>query len=102
MEEKDQEKQKEKEPSQNPSKVIFLQKHHSEEQIIGNVDEGIQTRRRMTSTPRRNDVALLSMIEPETFTRARILIGWKPWKKKCLKSRKMRHGSWYLVQRIKI
>lgn len=69
-EEKDQEKLKEKEPSQTPSKVKFLQKHHLEEQTIGNVNEGIQTRRRMTSTPRKNDVALLSMIEPETFTQA--------------------------------
>jgi len=48
----------------------FLQKHHPEEQIIGNIDEGMQTRRRMTSTPKKNDVSLLSMIEPETFTQA--------------------------------
>lgn len=39
-EEKDQEKQKEKELSQTHSKVKFLQKHHLEENIIGNVDEG--------------------------------------------------------------
>jgi len=69
-EEKDQEKQKEKEPSQTPSKMKFLQKRHPEEHIIGNIDEGMQTRRRMTSTPKKNDVALLSMIEPETFTQA--------------------------------
>jgi len=74
-EEKDQEKHKEKEPSQTPSKMKFLQKHHPEEQIIGNIDEGMQTRRRMTSTPKKNDVALLSMIELETFTQARIMIG---------------------------
>eukprot|EP00253_Pinus_taeda_P022104 PITA_22104 len=30
----------------------------------------MQTRRRMTSTPKKNDVALLSMIEPQTFTQA--------------------------------
>ena len=48
----------------------FLQKHHPKEQIIGNIDVGMQTRRRMTSTPKKNDVALLSMIEPETFTQA--------------------------------
>ena len=30
----------------------------------------MQTRRRMTNTPRKNDVSLLSMIEPETFTQA--------------------------------
>eukprot|EP00253_Pinus_taeda_P013863 PITA_13863 len=48
----------------------FLQKQHPEEQIIGNIDEGIQTRRRMKSTLKKNYVALLSMIEPETFTQA--------------------------------
>lgn len=48
----------------------FLQKHRPKEQIIVNVDEGIQTRRRMTSTPKRNDVSLLSMMEPKTFTHA--------------------------------
>ena len=48
----------------------FLKKHHPEEQIIANIDEGMQTRRRMTSTPKKNDVSLLSMIEPETFTQA--------------------------------
>ena len=59
---KDQEKTKEKEPSQTPSKLKFLQKYHREEQIIGNMDEGMQTRRRMTSTPKKNDVAPLSTI----------------------------------------
>lgn len=48
----------------------FLQKYHPKEQIIGNMDEGMETRRRMTSTPKKNDVSLLSMIEPETFTQA--------------------------------
>eukprot|EP00253_Pinus_taeda_P014082 PITA_14082 len=67
-EEKNQEKHKEKEPSQTPSKVKFLQKHHPEEQIIGNIDEWMQTQRRMTRTPKKNDVSLISMIEPETFT----------------------------------
>ena len=55
------------ESSQTPSKIKFVQRYHPEEQVIGNIDEGIQTRRRMISTPRKDDVALLSLIEPENF-----------------------------------
>ena len=58
------------EPSQTPSKIKFIQRHHPEEQVIGNIDEGIQTRRRMINTPRKDDVALLSLIEPENFSQA--------------------------------
>ena len=58
------------EPSQTPSKIKFIQRHHPEEQVIGNIDERIQTQRRMIKTPRKDDVALLSLIEPEIFSRA--------------------------------
>jgi len=54
----------------------FLQKYHPKEQIIANIYEGIQTRRRMTSTLKKNDAYLLSMIEPETFTQARKDLHW--------------------------
>ena len=43
------------------------------DQIIGDVDGGIQTRRKMTNTPNKNDIALLSPIGPENFTQARLL-----------------------------
>lgn len=39
-------------------------------QIIGNIDEGIQTQRRMKNNPREDDVALLSLIEHENFSQA--------------------------------
>lgn len=68
--EKDQEKKKQKESSQTPLKLKFIQKNHLEEKIINNVDEGIQTQRRMTSTLKRNDVAHLSMVKPKTFSKA--------------------------------
>ena len=68
-EEKDEEPQSE--PSQTPSKIKFLKKHHLEEQIVSNIDEGIQTRRRMKNAPRKYDVALLSLIECEIFSQAR-------------------------------
>ena len=58
------EEEEEKEPPHTPSKMKFLQKYHPEEQIIGKRDEGMQTRRRMIITPKRNVIALLSMIEP--------------------------------------
>eukprot|EP00253_Pinus_taeda_P022797 PITA_22797 len=60
----EEEEEEEKEPPHTPSKMKFIQKYHLEEQIIGNRDEGMQTRRRVTITPKRNVIALLSMIEP--------------------------------------
>ena len=48
----------------------YVQRHHPEEQIIGNRDEGVQTRRRISIKPKRKVIALLSMIEPETFAEA--------------------------------
>ena len=81
----------------------FLQKHHPEEQIIGNVDERMQTRRRMTSTPRKNDVALLSMIKPKTFTQASKDPHWvEVMEEEMSQIEKNETGSWYLIQRIKI
>ena len=38
------EEEEEKEPPQTPSKMKFLQKYHPEEQIIGNRDQGMQTK----------------------------------------------------------
>ena len=71
-EEENEETQREpqNESSETPSKIKFVQRCHPEEQVIGNIDEGIQTRRRMISTPRKDDVALLSLIEPENFSQA--------------------------------
>ena len=45
----------------------YVQRNHSEEQIIGDRDEGVQTGRRIKIKPKRKVFALLSMIEPETF-----------------------------------
>jgi hypothetical protein len=49
-------KEEQEEEEQSPSKTTFkfVQKHHPENQIIGDVDAGIQTRRRMTNTPRKS------------------------------------------------
>jgi len=48
----------------------YVQRHHPEENIIGDRDEGVQTRRRILITPKRKVIALLSMIEPKTFAEA--------------------------------
>ena len=48
----------------------YVERYHPEEQIIGDKDEGVQTRRRITTSPKRKVIALLSMIEPETFIEA--------------------------------
>lgn len=74
IDEEEEEEEEEREPPNTPSKTKYVQRHHPEEQIIGDKDEGVQTRRRITITPKRKVIALLSMIEPETFAKARILI----------------------------
>lgn len=75
-EEQESEEQKE-EQTQTPSKIAFkfVQKHHLEDQIIGDVDTGVQTRRRMKNTPKGSDITLRSLIEPKDFTQERIHIG---------------------------
>eukprot|EP00253_Pinus_taeda_P008340 PITA_08340 len=70
IDEEEEEEEEEREPPNTPSKVKYVQRHHPEEQIIGDRDEGVQTRRRITITPERKVFALLSMIEPETFAEA--------------------------------
>jgi len=37
----------------------YVQRHHPEEQIIGDRDEDVQTRRRISITPKRKAIALL-------------------------------------------
>eukprot|EP00253_Pinus_taeda_P019094 PITA_19094 len=66
----EEEEEEEREPPNTPSKMKYVQRHHPEEQIIGDKYEGVQTRRRITVTPKRKGIALLSMIEPETFAEA--------------------------------
>ena len=70
IDEEEQEEEEEREPPNTPSKTKYVQRHHPEEKIIGDKDEGVQTRRRITITPKRKFIALLSMIEPKTFAEA--------------------------------
>jgi hypothetical protein len=46
-----------------------VQKNHPSEQIIGNKDAGVETRRRICS-PEQQHLALLSTIEPSSFEEA--------------------------------
>jgi hypothetical protein len=46
-----------------------VQKNHPSEQIIGNKDAGVETRRRICS-PKRQHPTLLSTIEPSSFEEA--------------------------------
>jgi hypothetical protein len=50
-----------------PSKQV--QKNHSSDQIIGNKDAGVETRRKIRS-PEQTHLALLSTIEPNCFEEA--------------------------------
>eukprot|EP00253_Pinus_taeda_P024108 PITA_24108 len=70
IDEEEEEKEEEREPPNTPSKMKYVQRHHPEEHIIGDKDEGVHTRRRITITPKRKVIALLSMIELETFAKA--------------------------------
>ena len=51
-------------PPNIPSKRV--QKNHPSNQIIGNKDVGVETRRRIRS-PKQTHMALLSMIQPNNF-----------------------------------
>jgi hypothetical protein len=61
-------------PPKTPSKRI--QKNHPSDQIIGNKDAGIETRRRIHS-PEQLHLALLSSIEPNSFEEANKDEFWK-------------------------
>lgn len=65
-------KEEQEKEEQYPSKTTFkfVQKHHPKNQIIGDVDVGIQTRRRMTNSPWKVNFALLSKIEPKDFAKS--------------------------------
>jgi hypothetical protein len=54
-------------PPKTPSRRV--QKNHPSEQIIGNKDAGVETRRRIHS-PEQQHLALLSTIEPSSFEEA--------------------------------
>jgi hypothetical protein len=55
-------------PPKTPSRRV--QKNHPSDQIIGNKDAGVETRRRICS-PEKMHLALSSMIEPTCFEEAR-------------------------------
>jgi len=56
-----------------PSKRI--QKNHPLERIIGNMDTGVETRRKLCS-PKQIHIALLSIVEPNNFQEANIDEHW--------------------------
>jgi hypothetical protein len=61
------EKQVQQVSPKTPSKRV--QKHHHSDQIIGNKDAGVETRRKIRS-PEQTHLALLSTIEPNCFEKA--------------------------------
>ena len=67
----DEEEEEKREPPHTPSKMKYVERYYPEEQIIGNRDEGVQTRKRITTSPKRKVIDLLSMIEPKTFAEER-------------------------------
>jgi len=45
-------------------------KNHPESQIIGDKNEGVQTRRKLLKNPEQSHIAFLSMLEPKNFNEA--------------------------------
>eukprot|EP00253_Pinus_taeda_P030706 PITA_30706 len=96
----EEEEEEEKKPPHTTSKMKFIQKYHPEKKIIGNRDEGMQTRRRVTITPKRNVIFLLSMIEPETFAEESKDRHWVNAMEEEM-SQIEKNGTWELVPRLK-
>jgi hypothetical protein len=66
-----------------PSKQV--QKNHPSDQIIGNKDAGVETRRKIHS-PEETHLALLSTIEPNCLKKpTRMNFGIRPWMKNWIK-----------------
>jgi hypothetical protein len=52
------------------SPLRIIRKNHLENQIIGDINEGVQTRRKLIKDKEQSHVAFLSMIEPTNFEEA--------------------------------
>jgi hypothetical protein len=52
------------------SPLRIIRKNHPENQIIGDINEGVQTRRKLIKDTEQSHVAFLSMIEPTNFEEA--------------------------------
>jgi hypothetical protein len=52
------------------SPLRIIRKNHPENQIIGDINEGVQTRRKLIKDTKQSHVAFLSMIEPTNFEEA--------------------------------
>jgi hypothetical protein len=52
------------------SPLRIIRKNHPENQIIGDINEGVQTRRKLIKDSEQSHVAFLSMTEPKIFEEA--------------------------------
>jgi FtsZ-interacting cell division protein YlmF len=59
----------------NPSSRI-TQKNHPASQIIGEKDEGVQTKRRIIKDTKQSHIAFISMVEPKNFNEASKDVNW--------------------------
>jgi hypothetical protein len=83
-----------------PSKRV--QKNHPSDQIIGNKDAGVETRRKIRS-PEQTHLALLSTIEPNYFEEANKDEFWnKAMDEELDQIKKMTLGNWFQDQRIRM
>lgn len=78
----------------------MCEKHHQENQIIGDVDVGIQTQRIMTISPGKYILAFLSKIEPKDFAQSSKDQHWVNYMEEEL-NQIDKNGTWKLVPQWK-
>jgi hypothetical protein len=52
------------------SPLRIIRKNHLQNQIIGDINEGVQTRRKLIKDSKQSHVSFLSMTEPKNFEEA--------------------------------
>jgi hypothetical protein len=83
-----------------PSKRV--QKNHPSDQIIGNKDAGVETRKKIR-LPKQTHLGLLSTIEPNCFEEANTDEFWnKAMDEELDQIEKMTLGNWFQDQRIRM
>ena len=77
----------------------YVQKNHPAEQIIGNEDAGVETRRRkQCQSPEQGHISLLSKIEPKNFDQASRDESWTKAMEEEI-SQIEKNNTWELVPR---
>ena len=86
-----------KKKTKSPSRIV--QKNHLENQIIGDKDKGVQTRRKLIKASEQSSIAFLYMMEPKNFEESNKDEDWiKPMNKEIDQIEK--NNTWEFVPRL--